>query len=444
MRKAKVFAILFFCFLVAEEKTVLAYYNELWTPARLVSWLLEPLPIKLFVYEIICMAFLFGRQVKGAGMPARIIPKAIYISMGTLLFVAIYGLATGGSTFPLNTQMHVWLFALLFALTCTKVLGTADDFNLMHNAIIVAATWRAIIALIFYIKIRGRPWNELPAYLTTHEDTVLFVSGVMILISRCIEYRSKKYFRYASLAVPIILTAIQLNNRRLAWASLALSLLIAYSMLPAKSKVAKKINFSLKVLGPFLAIYAAIGWGRPEAIFKPLAPFSSMSNTSTDNSNKAREIENSSLITMMLDRPLLGTGFGHEWVELDSSFTVHANVFPMYHYSPHNTVLALLAFCGSLGFAALWMVLPISVYLNARAYRQSPVPLVRTTAMIGIVDVAIYLNQAYGDMAAMNNTHMMPNAIVGLGIATGARLVVQAGALTNNAKTRTNTIHPTA
>ncbi len=436
MRKEKLLAVMFFFSLIAEDETVLAYYNEMWTPARLMTWFTYFLPIKVQIFELACVALLIANRRRSRGTVARPLVRAIYVSITVLLFSVLYGLVQGGQLKPINTQIHVWLFTLVFALTTMSVMSKPEDFRLMNSAIVWAALWRSCMALCFYLKVRDRPWDKLPSYMTTHEDTVLFVVGLLILVARCIEFRTKKAVRMLIMIAPLILLAIQVNNRRLAWASLVAGLIVIYSMLPSKSKVTRRLNKGLKMLAPVLILYVAIGWGRPEKMFKPLAAFSAMSGEKADNSTRARDNENLSLITMIRDRPILGTGLGREWVELDASFTVSADVFPMYHYSPHNTVLALVAFCGGLGFAGLWMVLPVSVYLNSRTYRKSMNPVERSVAIVGIVEVVAYLNQAWGDMAAMNNTHMLPAVILGAGLASAARLSVISGAWPSGSKSR--------
>lgn len=423
MRKEHWLALIVFLSLVAENDTVLAYYNEMWTPARLFEWFTYPLPIKLNVFQIACLTLLlFSGKKPSVAQP---ITRALQVSACALIWCVLYGLATGGTLKPIYTQSIAWAFCLIFTLTAMAVLASVEDFRRLENAIVWAGIWRSCMAIIFYMKVRGRDWTTMPPHMTTHEDSVLFVVALLILASRAIEFRTRKAMRLLALAAPIIIVAIQVNNRRLAWASLAGGLAVLYAMLPKKSKATRRLNRRLVWVSPLIVLYVAIGWGRPETIFKPLQAFASMSGGATvDNSTKARDNENASLITMVKERPLLGTGLGQEWVELDATFTVPLSVFPMYHYCPHNNVLALVAFCGGLGFAGLWMVIPVSVYLNGRTYRRAQDPAVRSVAVVGIVEVVTYLNQAYGDMGAMGATHIGPATILGAGMAAAARLSV--------------------
>jgi hypothetical protein len=425
MRRGRLLAGIVFISLVAENDTVLAYYREMWTPARLLEWFTAPLPIKLTVFQIACLALL----LTGKKMPtARPITAAMQMSAATVVLMALYGLGQGGLLQPIYTQVIAWASCLVYVVTATRVLATVDDFVSVENAIVWAGIWRSCVAIVFYMRVYGRDWTTMPGYMTTHEDTVVFVVSLSILISRAVNLRTKRAFRIAATVAPLILLAIQFNNRRLAWASLAAGLLALYAVIPAKSKVARKVNRWLIRVTPVLVLYAAIGWGRPEKIFKPLQAFSSMGAGQIDNSTRARINENISLLTMINQRPLLGTGLGHQWVELDSTYTVPLTTFPMYHYCPHNNVLAFIAFLGGIGFAALWMVIPISMCLNARTYRLARDPAVRSVAVVGIVEAIAYLNQAYGDMGAMGATHILVGTILGTGIAASARLSVLSGA----------------
>jgi len=416
------------------------YSHEFWTPVSLFNWFTAPLPIKFCVFELSCFLLLVTTRNKRP--VARPVLKAIYVSFGTAMFVTVYGLVTGGSYLPLYTLLHAWSFGLAFALTAMAVLSNADDFRQLDDAIVLAACWRSAWGIVFYLKVRNYDWSRLPSWMTTHEDSVLFSVALIVLVSRAIESRSKKSLRNLLLGTPLILMAMKVNNRRLVWATVIASLLIIYFSLPATAKVAKRINRAMRTIAPALALYVAIGWSNPTGVFKPLATLTSMfsgkrENGEVDLSTKARDNENFGCVTMMLERPILGTGFGHEWLEIDKSGTVPLTVFPMYHFSPHNSIMALLAFCGGLGLAGLWMVIPISIFLNTLVYRRSRDPTERTVAITGVTTAVAYLNQAYGDMGFI---HPMPSILLGLSIASAARLSVTSGVWSRPGTNRARTI----
>ena len=121
MRKEHWLALIVFLSLVAENDTVLAYYNEMWTPARLFEWFTYPLPIKVNVFQIACLTLLlFSRKKPSVAQP---ITRAIQVSAWALIWCVLYGLAQGGTLKPIYTQAIAWAFCLIFTLTAMAVLA---------------------------------------------------------------------------------------------------------------------------------------------------------------------------------------------------------------------------------------------------------------------------------------------------------------------------------
>ena len=187
MRREKLFAVIFFLSLVAENDTVLAYYHEMWTPGRLFEWFTAVQSFKMSIFQVVCLLLLFGR--KGA-KTARPVTTAIKVSAASLVFSVVYGLAQGGLTKPLFTQTTSWAFCLVFTATAAKVLVSAEDFQRVENAIVLAAIWRSCMALL-YFRMHGGFASGY--YLTTHEDTVIFVVALLVLASRAVELRTRQF-----------------------------------------------------------------------------------------------------------------------------------------------------------------------------------------------------------------------------------------------------------
>jgi O-antigen ligase len=94
-------------------------------------------------------------------------------------------------------------------------------------------------------------------------------------------------------------------------------------------------------------------------------------------------------------------GFGREYrvfVQMDDI----SGHFPQWRYTPHNSVLGLLAFGGLVGFAAVWLVLSVGVFFAMRAYRRCGDAVDRAAALASVGMVVIYLLHCYGDMAIVS------------------------------------------
>jgi hypothetical protein len=130
------------------------------------------------------------------------------------------------------------------------------------------------------------------------------------------------------------------------------------------------------------------------AIFAPVRSLTSVTDD-TDASNWCRNVENYDLLLTLRHNPLVGTGWGHEYDEVIISIEYEGFA---YLYRPHNSMLALLAFTGALGFYLTWIYLPIGGFLATRVYLTSSIPMQRTTAMAALCIIPIYMVQCYGDL----------------------------------------------
>jgi hypothetical protein len=140
-----------------------------------------------------------------------------------------------------------------------------------------------------------------------------------------------------------------------------------------------------------------------------------------DDSSKTRDIENYNMIQTLKRRPLVGSGFGHEYHEVVRAHDV-TEFFTQYKFIAHNSVLWILAIGGWLGFAALWAVFPVGLLTALRVYRSSSQVVDRVTAMAAAVMVALFVLQAWGDMGLQSwMGTLMLAALLGATGALGTR-----------------------
>ena len=418
-----VIAVILYLMLVAEDG--MTYSNLMTTPFRWPYQLLFNASfLKLPVWTYVQLGLLVALGGKGLAprMRARPMDRALLASIGCIGLWGLLAVFRSRNLPQAGFQTFCFLNAVAFCFLLLATMRTPAHHALLLKAIVAAAIHRSVMAIGFYVfVVRGLPWNVAPEYMTTHDDSVLFVTALMILIANVVERATRSPGGLLAVLGPLILGAIQVNNRRLAWMELVFAVAVAYALLPTSPRK-RRVNRGMLVLLPVLVLYVAVGWGRSERIFKPLASFESASSDK-DSSARSRDNENAGLIFTFKQGNILGTAWGTEYIETDSSLS--ARSFLQYRYLPHNSLLGLLAFTGWLGFIGILMPLPISVYLNTRTYRTSDAPIVRVAAMVGVAEVAICLNQIYGDMGFFSRTTM---AILVTGFATAGRLSAWSGA----------------
>lgn len=377
--------------------------------------------VHLYWFDAVVI-FLLLKTGKGKPPPLKSLGTAVVVSIAALLIWAAYGALRGGSVMDMRLQLRAMIITMLAALMQAKLFRTREHFVSLGKTVIYAALFRFVTMVLFYILVM-RDLNAKIDTVTSHGDSVLFVSAIAISLANAIQKRSRKTTWKTLIFVSMMLWCIQVNNRRLAYVSLVGALIIILSLIWT-SDMRRKLLRVLRVVLPIVLIYVAVGWAHPTGIFKPIAKLQSTSDPN-DLSTQSRIVENIGLIVTLQTNPLLGTGFGHEYIEVSSLFSVgFAQVFKQYRYMPHNSLLGLVAFMGALGFSAFWMVFPITVYVAARIHALTRVPLDRTIAMVIMCNIIIYANQVWGDLG---NHAIQSLVIVSMSIAAAARAAVFSG-----------------
>ena len=425
-------------FLVCSEDSEALYHHHMFAP---LAWtkrlLIEATPLKIRPFDFYMGILLIvasskkpPKDVKGGVV--RPMRSALLLAAGTIALWFILGIARGGDARAASWQTYLLFAAVLYAFTVATVARTTETWLLIAKAIVAAAMYRAIMCWIFYLLyIRTLQVMPFPEYLTSHDDTVLWVVALVILGLNVLDAVTRHAKLVAGICVPIIIMAIQFNTRRLAWVSLIAGVIMVYALLPA-GRVKRRVNRYILIAAPMIALYVIIGWGRTERMFKPLAAFATVT-THEDASTKARNVENLGLIqTVVSTNMWTGTGFGHRYVEVSNKYSI-AELFELWPYVPHNGLLGLFAYTGLLGVAGFWLAFPTAMFLNARVARLANDRVERTVGIVAAAQMVICANQLYGDMGLFSPKTMY---LLATSYAVALRLPVQAGVWTAAAPKR--------
>ncbi|MGA2447914.1 MAG: O-antigen ligase family protein [Polyangiaceae bacterium] len=387
--------------------------------------LLYPIPgIRIPVIDAIVLVLLVASRAQPGASTGRAKPMAtwILVSMGTLTLWGIYGGLKGGTWFQIRFQLHTMMMVLISALMQMNLLRTPKHFYMVGKTIVYAALFRFVMMFVFYVTILRSLTVPLDT-VTEHADSILFVTCFVIVLANALHERTRRASWRGGVVAVMMLWCIQTNNRRLAWVGLIGSLLIMYFQSQI-GPLRRKINRVLIRIGPVVALYVAIGMSNPVGIFKPVASLVSV-NDPNNPSTQSRILENIGLIVTLQTNPLFGTGFGQQYIEISTAFSVGDAIFPEYRYVPHNSVLGLLAFSGAFGFTGIWMVFAVTAFLNARAYAFATKPLIQTIAMTSVCEVIVHTNQMWGDLGSIATPGMV---VISTAMAAASRMPVLTGA----------------
>lgn len=381
-------------------------------------------PVKAPSIALLVLFLLYKANKSSGAKTGRVamLDNTLWLNFGALIAVFVWGMLRGGALTPALLQIQVLLFLPFCGLLFSAVLRTEADFEAIGKAILYAALYRGCLVLYYGLVVAPSLGLE-PATMTTHADTILFSSAIVMLLAWALEQPTRKTLWRAGMLVAFLLVVVHVNNRRLAYVCVGGSVLVLYLMLD-HPRLKRRVNKLGLLLTPLLALYVAVGWGSNSPIFKPVKAISSMVGDQQDSSSQTRDIENYNLIVTLKPNIVTGLGWGHEYNEVSVAYSIK-DIFPIYRYIPHNSLLGLYAFSGYLGTTAWLLCLVVTTYLAARAYKFARTPLARTVCSVAVCEVVIYLLQGYGDMGLVA---WVGNITLGVAFAAASRMAAFTGA----------------
>ncbi|QSQ21556.1 O-antigen ligase family protein [Pyxidicoccus parkwayensis] len=345
------------------------------------------------------------------------------LSLIALLWMEVRGVARGGDFKQSLWQWHQAAMMPFIVAMYHYSLRGPQDWPTLCRVVIAAGITKALVGSYFALVI-VKSLGVFVEYTTAHSDSMTFIFCLLVVMLRFIEKPKAAHIIRGLGVVIIILMGMVFNDRRLAYVSLVGCLLAAFLInpwTPLKRFVVRMVPF----LAPVIAVYIAIGWNHPTGIFGPVDTIRSLIDGQGGEGNlDYRDIENLDLIATWAQFPLLGTGYGHEFL-LPVPLPDIAFVFPQFRYHPHDSLLGLFAFGGMLGYTGVWMYLAVTVFMAVRAYHRSDVSEHRACALIIVGIVASYINQVFGDMGIIS---YICTFLISMCVAMSGKLAVLSGA----------------
>ena len=347
----------------------------------------------------------------------------ILTSVTSIAVTFAWGLLRGGSAYQGYYQLWRFLTALLVGVLLSSVVRTSRDLKAIGSTVLAAAVVRGTLVIYFYwAHVHGKI-DPPPAHMTSHDDSLLFVAGLVISLSWALARVRLVAWLAVALASPLLLYAMVLNNRRLAWVELALALAMMYLLLPPGGW-RRRLNLLLPIAGPVLLLYVLVGWGRSGAVFAPVRALSTTgSNEDASSLARQEEIRNLLYTLSAAGNPLLGTGWGVPYIKVTSVYANFGSNWQQYLYLPHNSLLAVAVFGGLAGLGGIWLVVPVAAFLATRGYRASMRAPDRAAGMAAVCILPAYGAQCFGDIGFESLTCAL---ILGVAIAAAGKVAVLA------------------
>lgn len=389
---------------------------------------IDPLRISGFELFVIGLIGLVGLRALagdrtdalGRVAAARPLILALTVSFGAVVALEAWGIARGG-----DVRQSLWQFRqilwmpVLALLLCATMRGVRDAVLFAGIAVTVSCL-KILIGAYYYFGI-ARPLGVVPATVTSHADTVLFVVPMAVWLAAASQRPTVRRTILACLLTGWTLFGVVINNRRTAYLTLVALAVMFYATLPRRARRALTRAGLLAL--PVVILYVAVGANRTGTLFLPAAKLMSVV-TQKDGSSLTRDIENYNLITTLHGNPFVGTGWGHPYVEAVHAYDI-SRAFSQYRFIAHNSVLWMWSIGGMIGFTLMWLPIVTGVFLAARARAFATSPVERAVAYGALATFVAFILQAWADMGTQSWT---TEGMLAVALAASGQLAVSTGA----------------
>jgi hypothetical protein len=361
--------------------------------------------------------------------PPLSLPKPLVWTLllvpATVLWLQVWGIhVNGGVSRVAQWQWHQMMMIPLMVWLFSATLRVPEDLRAVARILIIGCFIKAFLGA-FFVLTMARPRALYHEYATTHSDTLLYVTGLMVVVTAFMERPERRPFWRMLGVGALILMGMHYNDRRLAYASFNICMFACYFISPWSwvKRYATRVGI---VLLPLMPLYLGVGWQEPTGIFKPVGIFKSLLEGEAQEPGQMdyRDMENFNVISTWQRNPVLGTGWGHPFDEVMKLPDI-SHAFEDYLYHPHNSVLGLLAFGGVVGLSGLWLFLAVTVFLAVRAYHRAHPPEQRAAGLVVVSIIVAYTNQCFGDMGSIS---WLGTLLIALAVTCAGQLALLTGA----------------
>jgi hypothetical protein len=372
------------------------------------------------------VAYFLQRRTAAKGIPTpRPMIQLAQAAFATIAFTLLMGIWRGGELQWAFWQMDRVMYLPSIFLLCQAAFSGPKDYLAIGKVALAASFIRATMAIGIRLFVTSTVdpetgENSLP-YATTHNDSILFAVGTVILASLLIQRAGKQTKTLVFLGLPLLVGGMLANNRRMVWVEIILILFTLY-MITEPNSFKRKLNRLLLVALPLVVVYIAVGWGSTAGIFKPVNVIRSAVDSSADGSTAWRDLENFNLIFTLRAYPLTGTGYGNGFWEV---WPLPAVNYSLERYVPHNSILGIYCYGGYVGFLGITAMWVGGIYFAIRAYHSCKEPTQKAAALASFGAILAYYLQCFGDMGLGCWTGVF---LVGPALVVGSKLTVNAGA----------------
>jgi hypothetical protein len=336
--------------------------------------------------DLLLLMVLFVYLVKGKDWGTRLIPRthvslAVRAVLGSVVLAVVIGQAHHGSLRVALIQARPWVYLAATYFLTSALVRDRRAIRALLWTFVGTVGFKALQGI--YLWLSNRRMVPAPEAYISHEASYFFVIFI-ILVPALWLFGSKGRLRtWATWLLPIVILAMLVNHRRIAWMMLGGGLLcfciIAYKALPIRRRVLGKAILALLLCS---AVYFPVMWNHNGSVAAPAQALKSQVHPSARDggSDTYRVQEDANLELNIKQSAPFGNGYGVK-VNYALPMVDISAIDPVIAWVPHNQVLHVLVAMGFLGGVAVWFLVGAGVISGSRlALAQDP-----EVAVVGLV-----------------------------------------------------------
>jgi len=340
---------------------------------------------------LLVLSIYFAKRAAGEGpvVPRTHVSMAIRAVLACVVLAIVVGhFLHHGSLRTGLMQARPWVY---LAATYFLTLAFVRDRKALRAvlwAFVGTVGFKAVQGI--YVWISGRHMLPTPESYISHEASYFFVIFVLLVAALWVFDQGGDLRTWATRLLPLVIVALVVNHRRLAWELLGGGFLcfgiLAYKALPIRRGVLGKAVVGLVLCS---AVYFPVMWNGNNGLAAPARAVKSQvqPNFRDASSDAYRAQENANLKLNIKQSAPLGIGYG---VKINYALPIAdiSSVDPIIAYVPHNQVLDVLVSMGFLGGVAVFFLIGTGIISASRLavagdHEAAVVGLVVASALVG-------------------------------------------------------------
>jgi O-antigen ligase len=371
-------------------------------------------PAELLMGLLLVLAFTRAEPAVRARLYRGRLFGAYLLFLGTVLLGEVHGLMNGGDLNKSLWELRPQVYGFVAFVIASLLIRSRQDLERLALVAAVAILLKAVVGDVRYFIVLNHVLGTHETVLG-HEDSYFLALFPMAGLAALIWTGWTRTFKLLVMASLIALAALLANERRAGIAALGGGVVVIVLLAIRFDVVHRRRVLLLAVIAAVIVtIFLISFWNVQNGLIGQLVrPVRSQFDPTYRDylSDLYRQAENTNLKLSFQTNKLIGMGFGMPFLIILTQADI-ANIYPLWNYIPHNTLLWVGVRMGLVGSVTFWALFGTALLEVCRALKvQRDRFLLALIALAGGAIVAELL-VAYADLQLESYRNMIFIGIV--------------------------------